>query len=57
MWQLKKSTQPLSFKLLSPEQGTVEVWNRNHFLNASYYKTTWTLTADNDVVASGVMKG
>ncbi|MBO4758154.1 MAG: DUF4981 domain-containing protein, partial [Bacteroidales bacterium] len=55
MWQLKKSTQPLSFKLLSPEQGTVEVWNRNHFLNASYYKTTWTLTADNDVVASGVM--
>ena len=55
MWQLKKSTQPLSFKLLSPEQGTVEVWNRNHFLNASYYRTTWTLTADNDVVASGVM--
>ncbi len=55
MWQLKKNTQPLSFKLLSPEQGTVEVWNRNHFLNASYYRTTWTLTADNDVVASGVM--
>ena len=55
MWQLKKSTQPLSFKLLNPEQGTVEVWNRNNFLNASYYKTTWTLTADNDVVASGVM--
>ena len=55
MWELKKCTQPLSFTLVNPEDGTVEVWNRNHFLNASYYKTTWMLTADNDVVASGVM--
>jgi len=53
MWQMKKSTQPLKFELLNPELGTVEVWNRNHFLNASYYKTTWTVTADDEVVASG----
>lgn len=53
MWQMKKSTQPLSFSLLDPENGIVEVWNRNHFLNADFYKTTWKLTADNDVVASG----
>ncbi|MBO4764977.1 MAG: DUF4981 domain-containing protein [Bacteroidales bacterium] len=55
MWQLKKATQPLSFKLIDPARGTVEVWNRNHFLNASYYKTTWALTADADTVAKGVI--
>lgn len=55
MWQLKKATQPLSFKLIDPEKGTVEVWNRNHFLNASYYKTCWFVTADADTVASGVI--
>ena len=53
MWQMKKSTQPLSFKLLDPEHGIVEVWNRSRFLNASYYSTSWILTADADVVASG----
>ena len=51
MWQMKKSTQPLSFRLLDADQGTVEVWNRSRFLNASHYETTWTLTADADVVA------
>ncbi len=53
MWQMKKSAQPLSFRLLDADQGTVEVWNRSRFLNASHYVTTWTLTADADVVASG----
>ena len=55
MWQMKKTTQPLSFRLVDPEKGSVEVWNRNNFLNASFYKTSWTLTADADVVASGEM--
>lgn len=55
MWQMKKSVQPLSFRLLDPENGVIEVWNRNHFLDADYYKTTWTLTADNDVIAEGEM--
>ena len=50
---MKKSAQPLSFRLLDAEQGTVEVWNRNPYLNASHYRTSWTLTADADVVASG----
>jgi beta-galactosidase len=53
MWQMKKSAQPLSFRLLDADQGTVEVWNRSRFLNASHYVTTWTLTADADVVAFG----
>ena len=53
MWQMKKTTQPLKFDLVNPGLGTVEVWNRNHFLNASYYRTTWCVTADDEVVASG----
>ena len=55
MWQMKKSTQPLSFSLLDAEQGTVEVWNRSSFLNASVYETSWTLTADDEVIASGML--
>jgi beta-galactosidase len=53
MWQMKKSVQPLSFRLLDPDNGIVEVWNRNHFINADYYRTVWAVTADNNVVASG----
>ena len=53
MWQMKKSTQPLSFRLVDAESGTVEVWNRSNFLNASYYGNSWCLTADDQVVASG----
>ena len=53
MWQMKKSVQPLSFQLLDPENGIVEVWNRNHFINADFYKTSWTITADDETVASG----
>ena len=55
MWQMKKSAQPLSFQLLDAEQGTVEVWNRNPYLNASHYRTSWALTADDEVLASGEM--
>ena len=53
MWQMKKSAQPLSFRLLDADQGTVEVWNRNPYLNASHYQTIWKLTGDDEVVASG----
>lgn len=55
MYQMKKTAQPLSFSLADADKGVVEVWNRNHFLNASYYKTTWNITADDEVVASGTM--
>ena len=55
MWQMKKSAQPLSFSLLNAEDGTVEVWNRNHFLNASVYLTRWELQADGESVASGTL--
>ncbi|MBO4499637.1 MAG: DUF4981 domain-containing protein [Bacteroidaceae bacterium] len=55
MWQMKKTVQPLSFTLADAEKGTVEVWNRNHFINASYYRTAWSLMADDKVIESGVL--
>lgn len=53
MYQMKKSTQPLVFRLLDPARGIAEIRNRNCFLNASNYNTAWTLTADDEIVASG----
>lgn len=53
MWQMKKSVQPLSFAWADADEGWVEVWNRNHFLNASYYKTVWALEADGRVIGKG----
>ncbi|MDL2245859.1 DUF4981 domain-containing protein [Parabacteroides sp. OttesenSCG-928-J18] len=53
MWQMKKSVQPISISLIDAEQGWVEVWNRNHFLDASHYRTRWFLEADGDVIDEG----
>lgn len=53
MWQMKKSTQPLAFKLLNSEDGTIEVWNRHHFLNSSQYKTKWFLEAEGKTIQEG----
>ncbi len=53
MWQMKHTTQPLRFNLLDPENGVVEVWNRNHFTSASTYRTTWKLLSDDSIVDSG----
>lgn len=53
MYQMKKSTQPLQYVMLDSRTGVIEVRNRHSFVNASIYKTTWTLTADDRTVASG----
>jgi len=53
MWQMKKTVQPLSFRLTDEKTGTVEVWNRNHFLDAGYYRTRWSLEADGKVLQEG----
>lgn len=53
MWQMKKTVQPLSFKLQNTENGAVEVWNRSGFTNASHWETSWTLTEDDKVLQSG----
>lgn len=55
MYQMKKSTQPLRYSLLDPRTGIIEIRNRLSFVNASAYNTIWTLTEDNDVIASGTL--
>ncbi len=56
MWQMKKSVQPIAIKMINPEDGTVEVWNRNHFLNASNYETTWSLEEDGLEIQKGLIE-
>ena len=53
MWQMKKTVQPISITLIDSEKGWVEVWNRNHFTDASIYRTRWFLEADGDIIQEG----
>lgn len=55
MWQMKKSPQPIAVTLLDADKGWVEVWNRNHFLDASHYNTRWFLEADGNVIQEGTL--
>lgn len=56
IWQMKKTVQPLSFTILSADDRTVEVWNRNHFLNANHYVNTWALYEDDKVLQQGTLQ-
>lgn len=53
MYQIKKSSQPVSCTLLSADDGLVEVWNRNHFTNASQYDFKWQITEDGVCIQEG----
>lgn len=46
IYQMQKSSQPISCRLLSADNRLVEIWNRNHFLNASFYDFKWSLYED-----------
>lgn len=54
-YQMKRSTQPISCRLLSGDDGAIEVWNRNHFLNASYYDFRWMLYEDGKCIQEGAL--
>lgn len=53
IYQMKKVAQPVSCKLLSCDEGLVEVWNRNHFLNISEYDLGWQLFEDGNCIQQG----
>ncbi len=53
MWQMKKTGQPLSFSMSDVTEGVVELWNRNHYTNASRYAIRWELKEDDKVIQSG----
>ena len=55
MWQMKKSVQPLSFSLTDAETGRIEVWNRNHFTDASAYDINWELWEDGNMLQQGTL--
>jgi len=55
MWQIKKSGQPASVRLVSAEKGEVEISNRYLFTNLVELQIAWMLMADNEIVEQGVL--
>jgi beta-galactosidase len=53
MWQIKKSAQPVSAKIVSATGGRVEVTNRYLFTNLRDLETEWMIKADNEVIEKG----
>ncbi len=56
MWQIKKSGQPVSVKLISAEKGEVEITNRYLFTNLNRLQTTWTLQGDGEILGRGTIE-
>jgi beta-galactosidase-like protein len=55
MWQIKKSAQAISTKLLSAERGEIEIKNRYLFTNLNELQTEWILQADGEILQKGVL--
>ena len=55
MWQIKKSAQPVTAKLISADKGEVELTNRYLFTNLTDLQTEWILQGDDEVLGSGVL--
>jgi beta-galactosidase len=53
MWQIKKSGQPVTARLISAESGEVEITNRYLFTNLDQLKGVWELQADNEIIEKG----
>jgi beta-galactosidase len=53
MWQIKKSAQPVSVKLISDKTGEVEITNRYLFTNLKELETKWILQDDGTTLDSG----
>ncbi|MBK7627328.1 MAG: DUF4981 domain-containing protein [Bacteroidales bacterium] len=53
MWQIKKSAQPVSVKLVSAEKGEVEIQNRYLFTNLNELDAKWLIQENGETVQSG----
>lgn len=53
MWQIKKSGQPVTAKLVSQDKYEVEISNRYFFRNLNELDTKWVLKGDGEVIQSG----
>ncbi len=55
MWQIKKSGQPVTATLVSPDKGEVEITNRYLFTNLKDLQTEWILQGDGDTLDQGTL--
>ncbi len=55
MWQIKKSGQPVSMKLISAEKNEFEIHNRYLFTNLNELQGEWLLQADGKTIANGIL--
>jgi beta-galactosidase len=55
MWQMKKSAQPVTAKLISADKGEIEINNRYLFTNLNNLETTWTLLGDSTILEAGTL--
>lgn len=55
MWQMKKSPQPVLFKLKEAVQGLVEITNRHHFKNLNEFNFRWELIASGEKIQEGTL--
>lgn len=53
MWQIKKSGQPVSVKLVSGSDSEVEITNRYLFTNLSEVETRWIIEENGKEISSG----
>jgi beta-galactosidase len=56
MWQIKKSGQPFSVRMLDPETGLIEITNRYLFTDMSSLRTEWSLAEDGAVIQNGLVE-
>jgi len=54
LWQLKKSPQPIMFKMKELAKGGIEITNRYHFRNLEELDFRWELTADGQFLQEGI---
>jgi len=55
MWQIKKSGQPVTAKIINAAEGLVEITNRYLFTNLEDLQVVWTMEADGEVVEQGTL--
>lgn len=55
MWQMKKTGQPLDFKMVDDRNFVVELWNHLHFTSSDCYQVTWQLQEDDKIIQYGVI--
>ena len=53
MWQIKKSAQPVTVRLISAEKGEIEITNRYLFTNLDRLQTVWMLQGDGEIIDKG----